>query len=74
MTSQTKLREVFDINFFSKMLLTQLITKKMCRKKSGAVVKFSSGAGIDENEGRVAYAASKAAVLSATKVLARELA
>ena len=74
MTSQTKLREVFDINFFSKMLLTQLITKKMCRQKSGAVVNISSSAGIDGNEGRVAYAASKAAVLSATKVLARELA
>ena len=34
---------------------------------------MASSAGIEGNEGRLAYASSKAAMISATKVLAREL-
>ncbi len=74
MTSIDKMKEVFEINFFSQMLLTQYIVRIMTRQKSGSIINISSSAGIDCNEGRIAYAASKAAVIASTKVMARELA
>ena len=74
MTSVKKMKEVFEINYFSQMLLTQSITKIMTRQKSGNIINISSSAAIEGNEGRIAYAASKAAVIASTKVLAKELA
>ena len=73
MTPVDKMKEVFEINFFSQMLLTQYITKTMTRQKSGSIINISSSAAIEGNEGRTAYAASKAAMISSTKVMAREL-
>lgn len=74
MTSVNKMKEVFEINYFSQMLLTQSITKIMTRQKCGSIVNISSSAAIEGNEGRTAYAASKAAVIASTKVMAKELA
>ena len=74
MTPVSKMKEVFEINFFSQMLLTQSIVKIMTRQKSGSIVNISSSSGIEGNEGRMAYATSKAALISVTKVMARELA
>lgn len=74
MTSADKMKEVFEINYFSQMLLTQYITRIMTRQKSGSIINISSSAAIDCNRGRSAYAASKAALLCATKVMAKELA
>jgi 3-oxoacyl-[acyl-carrier protein] reductase len=74
MTPVDKMKEVFQINFFSQMLLTQYITRIMIRQKSGTIINISSSAAIDGNEGRMAYAASKAAVIASTKVMAKELA
>lgn len=74
MTSVEKMKEVFETNFFSQMLFTQYIVKIMTRQKSGSIINLSSSAAIEGNEGRTAYAASKAALISSTKVLARELA
>lgn len=74
MTPISAIRRVFDINFFGQVALTQLITKAMCRKKSGAVVFMSSIAGMDATEGYIAYSASKAAVISAVKTISAELA
>jgi len=74
MTSIDKMREVFEINFFSPLLFSQHIVRLMTRQKSGSIVNLSSSAAIEGNEGRTAYAGSKAALIAATKVLARELA
>ena len=74
MTSVAKMKEVFEINYFSQMLLTQSITKIMTRQKSGSIINISSSAAIEGNEGRTAYAASKAAVIASTKVMSKELA
>ncbi len=74
MTSVAKMKEVFEINYFSQMLLTQSITKIMTRQKSGNIINISSSAAIEGNEGRTAYAASKAAVIASTKVMSKELA
>lgn len=74
MTTMDKLKEVFEINFFSQFLFTQYIVKLMVRHKSGSIVNISSSAAIDANSGRSAYGASKAAVLCMTKAMAEELA
>lgn len=74
MTLIDKMKEVFEVNFFSQMLLAQYITRVMTRQKSGSIINISSSAAIEGNQGRMAYAASKAALIASTKVMARELA
>jgi len=73
MTSIKKLKEVFEINFFSQTIFTQYILKSMIKNKKGSIVYMSSSSALDGNEGRSAYAASKAAIISQSKVLSREL-
>jgi len=65
---------VFEVNFFSQMLLTQYITKNMMRHKSGSVISVSSISAIDGNPGQLSYTASKAAIIGATRTLSSELA
>ncbi|MDY6986706.1 MAG: SDR family oxidoreductase [Thermodesulfobacteriota bacterium] len=74
MTSIDKLQEVFQINFFSHILFSQYLSKIMMRQKSGSIINISSSAGIDGNEGRLAYASSKASIICSTKVMAKDLA
>ena len=74
MTSMEKLKEMFEINYFSQMLLTQYISRMMMRQKSGSIINISSSAAIEGNEGRTGYASAKASMIASTKVLARELA
>ena len=74
MTSMTQLREVFQINFFSQVLITQMISKLMMRQKSGVMINMGSVAGLDSFAGYTAYGSSKAAVMSFTRTIARELA
>jgi 3-oxoacyl-[acyl-carrier protein] reductase len=73
MTPIEKMKEVFDVDFFSQMLITQQITKLMVRQKSGSVINVASIAGLDGNPGQIAYSAAKAALIGATKTLAAEL-
>jgi 3-oxoacyl-[acyl-carrier protein] reductase len=74
MTSMDSMRNAFEINFFSQMLITQYITKLMVRQKSGSVIMVSSITGMDGNPGQISYSASKAALIGAVKTLAAELA
>jgi 3-oxoacyl-[acyl-carrier protein] reductase len=74
MTTLEKMKEVFEVNFFSQMLLTQYVAKIMIKNKGGSIINISSTAGLDGNSGRSAYGASKAAVICATKAIAAELA
>ena len=74
MTPIRELENMQRVNFFNQMLFSQIIIKKMIRKKKGSIVNVASSAAIDANEGRLAYVASKASMMSSTKVLARELA
>jgi 3-oxoacyl-[acyl-carrier protein] reductase len=73
MTSMDSMRNVFEINFFSQMVITQYVTKLMARQKSGSVIMVSSITGIDGNPGQISYSASKAALIGAVKTLASEL-
>ncbi len=74
MTALASVREVFDINFFAQLELTQLILRRMVRQKSGAIVNFGSIAGLDLSAGNVAYGTCKAALMAFTKTLAAEVA
>jgi len=74
MSSMKKLREMFEINYFSQILFTQYISRIMMRNKSGSIINISSSAAIEGNEGRTAYASAKASIIASTKVLAKELA
>lgn len=74
MTTIKTIKDVFQINFFSQILLIQLVSRIMMRQKSGAIVNLSSVAGLDGDPGYVAYGSSKAAVAFATRSLAKELA
>jgi len=73
MTSSKKLKEIFQVNFFSQTIFTQYILKSMMRRKNGSIVYISSSSAIDSNIGRSAYSASKAALISQAKTLSKEL-
>ncbi|WNJ99108.1 SDR family NAD(P)-dependent oxidoreductase [Thalassospiraceae bacterium LMO-JJ14] len=73
MTPAKTFRNMMDINFISQMGFSQPLMRAMLRNKSGSVINISSSAAVFGNEGRAAYAASKAALIAATKVMAREL-
>ena len=73
MTSIKKLKEIFQVNFFSQTIFTQYILKSMIKKKNGSIVYISSSSAIDSNVGRGAYSASKAALISQSNTLSREL-
>jgi 3-oxoacyl-[acyl-carrier protein] reductase len=73
MTSMNKMQEMFDINYFGQMKFTQHIVKMMMRQRSGSIVNISSSAAIEGNEGRSAYAGAKSALITTSKVMAREL-
>jgi 3-oxoacyl-[acyl-carrier protein] reductase len=73
MSSLDKLKEVFDVNFIAPFLFTQYLVKLMVKQKSGNIITISSTAGVDCNEGKSVYGASKAALICMTKVIAAEL-
>ena len=74
MTSITKMKHLFDTNFFAVTLLTQYISRLMARQNSGSIINIASIAGLDGEPAQYEYATSKAAIVGATKHLARELA
>ncbi len=65
-------RKVFEINFFSSIWLTQIISKNMMRNKKGSIV-FISSVAANDGGANVDYCASKAAINGAVKRLALEL-
>lgn len=73
MTSIKKMKELFEINFFSQTIFTQFMIKSMIKKKRGNIVNISSSSAIDGNEGRSSYVSTKAALISQARVLSREL-
>ena len=73
MTPTKKLKELFEVNFFSQTIFTQYILKSMIKNKRGSIVYISSSSALDGNEGRSAYSSAKAAIIAHAKVLSREL-
>ena len=73
MTSIAKMKEIFEVNFFAQMLLTQYVARLMMRQCSGSIVNLTSIAALDGDPGQLEYVGSKAAIAGATKKLAIEL-
>lgn len=73
MTSVDTIRNVFDVNFFSHLELTQALLRPMVKKGKGCIINIASISGLDSKAGNCAYGASKAALIAWTKTLASEL-
>jgi 3-oxoacyl-[acyl-carrier protein] reductase len=73
MTPISKIREVFDVNFFAQLEMMQLLVRHMIRNQSGSIINVSSIAGIDLHAGNIAYGVSKTALIAATKTIAAEV-
>lgn len=71
MTKMETIKDVFEINFFSQMLLTQQLSRSMMRNKRGSIVYVSSSAAFDGGA-NIEYSASKAAIIGEVKRLAVE--
>lgn len=71
--STKKINNIFDINYFSNLLLIQKLLKKKKINKSASLVFISSISSVLGVPGTTLYAASKAAINSTVKVLASEL-
>ena len=73
LTPIEEIEEIFKINYFNQLYLTQLVVKKLVRYKAGSIINISSTAGVFGDEGTIAYGGSKAALIHSTKVLSSEL-
>lgn len=73
MTPMTRLKEVFQINYFAQIQIMQLVLRVMMRQKSGCIVNMASIGGIETAPGYLAYGSSKAALIYATKSVSHEV-
>lgn len=73
MTKMDDMRKVMDVNFFSVMEMTQLACRTMLRQRKGSIINIASISAWGEDTSQIEYAASKAAIVIATKKLAQEL-
>ncbi len=65
--------EVIDTNLRGSFNTCRAVSRKMLRRRSGAIVNLTSVVGLHGNPGQANYAASKAGIIGLTKALAREL-
>ena len=66
-------REVLATNLGGPFHTCRAVSRKMLRRRTGAIVNLTSIVGLHGNPGQANYAASKAGVIGFTKALAREL-
>ena len=71
---QEKINRMFQTNFFSQLLLLQMLLKKKLVNRGASIVFISSVSSVMGVQGTLLYAASKGAINSAVRVLASELA
>lgn len=72
MTTMQTMHDVMNVNFFAAVQVAQLASRVMCRQKSGSIINIASIAGMDGDYAQLEYAASKAALICATKKMAFE--
>ncbi len=71
---QEKIDRIFQTNYFSNLILLQMVLKKKLVNKGASIVFISSVSSLMGVPGTLLYASSKGAVNSAVRVLASELA
>jgi 3-oxoacyl-[acyl-carrier protein] reductase len=74
LTSTAKAREIMETNFIGTFLMCREAARLMKKNEFGRIVNVASVATPLKLEGEAVYAASKAAVISFTQVIAKELA
>jgi 3-oxoacyl-[acyl-carrier protein] reductase len=74
MISRQHVEEMFAVNVFAVIELTQMAARLMMRQKNGSIINISSIVGVKGDKGQAAYSASKGAVIAFTKSAAKELA
>ena len=72
MTSQKNLKEIFNVNFFSQIRLTQLVLKYLKNSKEPSIINIGSVSAKIADRGTLAYGCSKIAMMHATKIMANE--
>lgn len=72
MTQLSDMHRVMDVNFFATVQIAQLVSRVMCRQKSGSIINIASVAAWNVDLAQLEYVASKAAVVAATKKMAKE--
>ena len=73
MTPIENMREVFEVNFFAQIRLTQYISRLIQKNENGGSIVFmSSIAAFDGTPGQLEYIGSKAAIAGITKALSYE--
>jgi 2-dehydro-3-deoxy-L-rhamnonate dehydrogenase (NAD+) len=70
---ETTFRHIMEVNFMGTVHWLRATLPAMRRRKYGAVVTFASVAGKEGNPGQSAYCAAKAAVMTLTKSVAKEV-
>jgi 3-oxoacyl-[acyl-carrier protein] reductase len=65
--------EVLNTNLRGTFNTCRAVSRRMMRRRAGAIVNLTSVVGLHGNPGQVNYAASKAGIIGLTKALAREL-
>lgn len=71
---QEKISRMFQTNYFSQLILLQMLLKKKLINKGASIVFISSVSSVMGVQGTLLYASSKGAINSAVRVLASELA
>ena len=66
-------RAVIDTNLGGTFYVCKAASRKLLRKRRGAIVTMSSVVGVHGNPGQTNYAASKGGVIALTKALAKEV-
>lgn len=74
MIDYDKFRKMLDVNVIALVHLMSLVSRIMTRQKCGSIINMASMVGEKGAKGQLSYAATKGAVISATKSAAKELA
>jgi len=72
-STEEEWEKVFEVNFFSALRLSKLVAARMVEQRSGSIIMLSSIYG-REAGGPASYNAAKAAMISLSKQMARQLA
>ena len=65
--------DVLEANLHGVFHTCRAVSRKMMRRRAGAIVNMTSYVGVHGNAGQTNYAASKAGIIGFTKALAKEL-
>lgn len=74
MIDYDKFRKMLDVNVVALVHLMSLVSRIMARQQSGSIINMASMVGEKGSKGQLSYAATKGAVIAATKSAAKELA